>query len=74
MSGMDLTQVPHDDEALLAWDWIADLRADDRTVSWLARKTGRPESTVHSYAQGRHPAPLEWLREAAFVLKKDVLP
>jgi hypothetical protein len=71
MSVVEVMQVqPTDDDSLRAWDWVAELKREDRSVSWLARKTNRPESTVHAYKQGRYPAPIEWLREAAQVMGK----
>ena len=60
------------DEDLLAWDWRADLEADDRSIPWLARKTDRAASTVYLYAYGRRRTPIAWLRAVAAVLRKDV--
>jgi hypothetical protein len=60
------------DEDLLAWDWRATLRNDERGqmggVPWLARQTRRSQSTVYAYAYGNRRVPVEWLREAARVL------
>jgi hypothetical protein len=56
------------DEELLAWDWRADLAADERPLTWLARQTGTPERTVYSYAYGQRTTQLAWLRKAAAVL------
>lgn len=55
---------------LRAWDWLADLRAQERSLSWLARKTDRNQQTVYLYSWGKQRASLEWLRSAARVLGK----
>lgn len=60
------------DQELLAWDWRADLRREERGIPWLARRTSRTESTVYKYAYGTRPTPIEWLREAAQVLGKEL--
>lgn len=61
-----------DEAALRAWDWRADLKADERTIPWLARRTNRAQRTVYGYSRGEIVPPLEWLRSAAAVLRKDV--
>jgi hypothetical protein len=65
------TQVTQDEAELRAWDWRAALRADDRTIPWLARQTDRAQRTVYGYAYGTATPPLEWLQAAARVLRKD---
>jgi hypothetical protein len=54
------------------WDWQADLRDQERTIPWLARKTGKSQSAVYAYAYGRNTPPPEWLRDAARVLGKGI--
>lgn len=60
------------DADLRAWDWRADLKADERGIPWLARQTGKAQSTVYNYAYGFREAPIEWLRDVARVLRKEV--
>lgn len=72
---MDLTELQRAEEIeaqLRAWDWKADLRSDERSIPWLARKTGKPQRTVYAYSYGQVRAPLEWLRDAYRVLKGGV--
>lgn len=69
---MDLTELRQFEQMeaqLRAWDWRADLKADERSIPWLARKTGKPTRTIYAYAYGEIRAPLAWLREAYKVLK-----
>lgn len=68
---MTNTQLRTDAE-LRAWDWRADLKAEERGIPWLAKRTGRSMSAVYKYAYGVLPTPIEWLRKAAAVLGKDV--
>lgn len=57
---------------LAAWDWRAELKRQERSYSWLARRTDRSESAVNKYASGRMVAPPEWLKAAAIVLGVDL--
>jgi hypothetical protein len=69
---MDLAELRRFEEIenqLRAWDWRADLKADERSIPWLARKTGAPQRTVYAYAYGEVRPPLSWLREAYRILK-----
>lgn len=68
---MQDTEVVQDDD-LRSWDWRAALRAEERTIPWLAKRTDRAQRTVYGYAYGTATPPLEWLRAAAIVLGKDV--
>lgn len=68
---MQLPEVLSDDQ-LRAWDWRSALDEDERDIPWLARKTGKAQSTVYKYAYGTRTTPIEWLREVARVLRKDV--
>ena len=64
---------PQSDEAeLRAWDWKAALKADERSIPWLAKRTSKAQRTVYGYSRGELVPPIEWLREAAAVLRKDV--
>lgn len=58
----------HTDAELLAWDWRATLRANDRSPAWLARKTGQHYRAVYRYWHGQLEAPIAFLRSAARVL------
>lgn len=60
------------DDDLRTWDWRADLKADERGIPWLARQTGKAQSTVYKYAYGLRPIPIEWLRIVARVLRKEL--
>ena len=53
---------------LATWDWRAELRAQERSVPWLAKRTDRAQQTVYNYGSGVYPTPIEWLRQAAIVL------
>jgi hypothetical protein len=65
----DPTSVPTD---LAGWDWLAELRRQDRSIPWLARRTDRSQQMVYHYAHGKRPVPAKWLEMAAIVLGKDV--
>jgi hypothetical protein len=58
------------DAELLAWDWDADRRAQERSIPWLARQTDRQQNTVYKYRWGEMTPSLDWLRSAARVLGK----
>ena len=55
-------------DALREWDWEADLKREERTIPWLARKTGKSQRSVYSYRYGQARPPLEWLAAAFRVL------
>jgi hypothetical protein len=67
---MRLTELQQAAE-LRSWDWLRDLRDDERSISWLARKTGMSTSSVHAYAYGHTTPPLEWLIKAVGVLRPE---
>jgi hypothetical protein len=71
---MDATEATQHDgltEAeLRSWDWDAELRAQERSIPWLARRTDRGQGTVYSYRSGKMSPSLDWLRSAARVLGK----
>jgi hypothetical protein len=58
--------------ALRAWDWKAELAAQDRTVIWLARRTDRNYQQVYRFARGDQQPDLDWLKAAALVLSTVV--
>lgn len=49
-------------------DWLEALKAEERSVLWLARQTKRHPSTVYNYAKGRRTPPSDWLRAASKAL------
>jgi hypothetical protein len=63
-------QRPADEAELRAWDWKADLYADERSIPWLARRTGKAQRTVYGYSRGEIVPPLAWLRDAAAILRR----
>lgn len=67
-SGMSTAEVLRTDEDLAAWDWVAELEAQDRTRLWLARKSDTPYQTVYRRARGEQKAPIDWLRSVARIL------
>lgn len=56
------------EDVLRAWDWRSELKRQERTVTWLARRTERSASAVHKYASGEMYPPLAWLRQVEIVL------
>lgn len=54
---------------LRSWDWLADLKADERSIPWLARKTGKSQRSIYAYSYGESTPSLEWLRSAYRALK-----
>jgi hypothetical protein len=64
---MDMTELQQleDMEARLrAWDWMAALKADERSIPWLARKTGKSQRSIYAYSYGQATPSLAWLRDA----------
>lgn len=59
------------DDDLRSWDWRAELKAQERGIPWLARRTNRAQNTVYLYAWGKVTPPIEWLRSVAEVLGRD---
>lgn len=53
-------------------DWRAVLKAQGRSIAWLADQTGRPRRTVYAYSQQTRTPPAEWLAKAYEVLGVDV--
>jgi hypothetical protein len=58
-----VAQHPTEDQ-LRAWDWRAELAAQERTYTWLARHTDRAAQTVYQYRSGQTRPSIEWLRAA----------
>lgn len=64
--------LPGDDE-LRAWAWRDELNRQERDVPWLARQTGKAQTTVYAYAYGTRSTPIAWLRDVAKVLGHQVV-
>lgn len=54
---------------LRAWDWRAELERQERSMSWLAKHTGRTASAVYKFGSGELQPSIDWLKTAAAVLK-----
>ncbi len=52
--------------------WRTVLKAQGRTIAWLADQTKRPRRTVYGYSRGQLPPTAEWLSEASRVLGREV--
>lgn len=52
--------------------WRAVLKAQGRTITWLAEQTGRPRRSIYGYAQGQMKPTREWLDAASRVLGVEV--
>lgn len=48
--------------------WRGELRAQGRSLRWLARATQTPEGTVYAYSIGKRNPPDEWLGRVADAL------
>jgi hypothetical protein len=55
-----------------AWDWKAELKRQERSMEWLARRTQRSVQTVYSYSQGRLTPRRVWLEMARSVLERGM--
>jgi transcriptional regulator with XRE-family HTH domain len=55
---------------LAAWDWRAELRAQGRSVAWLARRLDVAQVTLHRYANGSRKPSTPFLRAVARELGK----
>lgn len=65
----ELDQMTSIERKLREWDWFADLVLEERTIPWLARKTGKSQRSVYSYKYGEARPSTEWLRDAYRVLR-----
>ena len=52
--------------------WRTVLKAQGRTIAWLADQTGKPRRTVYGYSRGQLPPTPEWLAKASTVLGVEV--
>jgi predicted transcriptional regulator len=53
-------------------DWRTVLKAQGRTIAWLADRTGRPRRTIYAYSRGDLRPTAEWLARAAEILGVEV--
>lgn len=60
------------DKQLDPIDWRAVLKAQGRSLTWLAAATGRPRRTVYAYHQRRLPPTTEWLARVSDALGVQV--
>jgi len=56
------------ESVLRDWDWVAELKRQERSKTWLARATGTKPRTVYAYAYGEFRPPLDWLRKVMLTL------
>lgn len=68
---MSTAEVLPTDEDLRAWDWVAALRSVERTMTWLARQTGKSQSAVYSYRFGQRRPSTDWLRQVHSLLSRE---
>lgn len=52
--------------------WRAVLVEQGRTITWLAKATGRPRRTLYAYSQGHLVPTREWLAAASKALGVEV--
>lgn len=52
----------------VAMPWQQVMRDQGRKFPWLAKQTGKSESTVWKYSYGIAPAPKEWLEKVSVIL------
>ena len=50
------------------FDWMTELRKQERSILWLARRTNRSRNSVYAYAWGKRKPPASWLQSAAKAL------
>jgi lambda repressor-like predicted transcriptional regulator len=53
-------------------DWRTALRAQGRTLRWLASQTGKSPRTLYAYSRGDLVPPAEWMAAASRVLGEDL--
>lgn len=53
-------------------DWRTVLKAQGRSIAWLADTTSRPRATVYGYARGDRRPTDEWLAKASAALGVEV--
>lgn len=69
LQGQGPAEIPDD---LSAWDWKGELKRQERSLEWLARRTQRSTSAVNGYSSGRLTPPLAWLQMARSVLARGM--
>lgn len=52
--------------------WLTVLREQGRTITWLAKATGRPRRSIYGYRRGEARPTAEWLAKASEVLGVEV--
>jgi hypothetical protein len=60
--------LPADEAELRAWDWRTELREQDRTLLWLARRSEVHYQTVYRIARGEQTPTVVQLRAFSDVL------
>ena len=65
---MSTAEVLPTPERLRDWDWLAELKGQERSVLWLSRRTGAHYKAVYRYAWGHAQPPIAWLLAAAAAL------
>jgi hypothetical protein len=53
-------------------DWRIELRRQGRTLTWLARETGRTYPQISAYAQGRAKIPEDFIVRVRELLGENV--
>lgn len=67
---MKLSQLPSNPPLEASgWDLRGALKASERSVPWLARKTGKHPMTVYRYVWGHRTPPIGWLAQARAALE-----
>lgn len=67
VSGMELPTTPSTPAK-----WNSVVRAQGRTLRWLAIETGKSPRTVYAYSQGKLIPTQQWLADASRVLGQEV--
>ncbi len=62
----------HMDKPTAPNDWRTVLKDQGRTLTWLAKATGRPRRSIYAYSQGQMRPTEEWLRRVSEVLGVEV--
>lgn len=65
---MSTAEVLPTPERLRGWDWLAELKGQERSVLWLSRQTDTHYKRVYRYAWGDYQPPIAWLLAAAAAL------
>lgn len=62
----------HMDNPTVSTDWLTVLRAQGRSIAWLADTTGKPRATVYGYARKDRNPTREWLAKVSQALGVEV--